>query len=314
MAILSTKQLSQLIKEKAIELGFDLCGIAPSRSLQEYEPVIRNWCESGMNGEMSYLGSNIRKRIDPGILFPDAKSVIVTGLNYYTEDRQEGKETPIISKYAYGTDYHQVIIAKLNRILDYIKSINPASKGRSFVDFASVLEKAWGKEAGLGWPGKHSILINDKIGSFFFLGIIILNSELEYDKPFSKDLCGNCRLCIDLCPTGAINENRTIDARKCISYLTVESKRPVPEELAVKMERKVFGCDRCQENCPWNKNARQHSVPEFELSEELKKLTLDKWVNLSEEQFDRLFKGSPIERRKFNHFKKNVTIVTNSPG
>ena len=260
------KNLALLIREKAIELGFDLCGIAPSGILKEHEPVINNWCSSGMNGEMNYLCQNIDKRIEPGLLFSGAKSVIVTGLNYYADREQGGKGIPVISRYAYGVNYHDVVITKLNAILDYIQSISPDAKGRSFVDSAPLLEKAWARKAGLGWPGRHSVLINKQIGSFFFLGVIILNIDLDYDEPFNEDHCGACRLCIESCPTGAINENRTIDARRCIAYLTVESKAPVNEELVKKFEGRVFGCDRCQEVCPWNKNAKTNKNPEFELS------------------------------------------------
>ncbi len=312
MTPVADKNLSLLIKEKAFDLGFDLCGIAPSKILKEHKQPIENWCSSGMNGDMNYLGRNIEKRINPGLLLPGAKSVIVTGLNYYTDKKQGGDGIPIISRYTYGINYHSVIKDKLEIILDHIRNQRPGTEGKSFVDFAPVLEKAWGREAGLGWPGRHSILINDKIGSFFFLGIIILNIDMNYDNPFTEDHCGACRLCIDSCPTGAINENRTIDARKCISYLTIESKKPVPEELVVKMERRVFGCDKCQEVCPWNKKAKPHNTSEFELPVDVELMSADDWKNLSREDFRRLFKGSSIAERKYDPFMKNVTIVTNS--
>ncbi|HUX56793.1 MAG TPA: tRNA epoxyqueuosine(34) reductase QueG [Bacteroidales bacterium] len=312
MTTASDKSYSLLIKEKAYELGFDLCGIAPSKNLKEHEPIIRDWCSSGMNGEMNYLGQNIEKRINPELLFTSAKSVIVTGLNYYTARKQEGVGIPIISRYAYGDDYHGVIKEKLNKILDYIKHIIPDAEGKYFVDSAPVLEKTWAQQAGLGWPGRHSILINNKIGSFFFLGVIILNLKLDYDQPLIEDHCNECRLCIESCPTGAINENRTIDVRKCISYLTVEKKGPVPEDFVQKLGRRIFGCDKCQEVCPWNKNAKQHNTPEFELRDETKCMSSKEWLNLSSNQFSRLFKGTAIERRKFVPFMRNVTNVTNS--
>jgi len=304
------KTISLLIKEKAYELGFDLCGIAPSKVLKEHESVIKNWCCSGMNGDMTYLGQNIEKRINPGLLVPGAKSVIVTGLNYFTGKKQGGDGIPVISRYAYGINYHDVIKDKLNTILDYIKSIRPEAEGKAFVDSAPIIEKAWAREAGLGWPGRHSILINNKIGSFFFLGVIILNIDLDYDEPFNEDHCGTCRLCIDSCPTGAINENRTIDVRKCIAYLTIENKDPVPEELALKMEGRVFGCDKCQDVCPWNNNAKPHKNPEFEISEELALMNAKEWLNLTRKQFNRLFKRSAIERRTYERLMKNVAIVT----
>lgn len=307
----SGKTISALIKEKAHELGFDLCGIAASKILTEHETVLRDWCSSGMNGDMTYLSQNIEKRINPALLIPGAKSVIVTGLNYYSEKKQGWDGVPVLSRYAYGTNYHEVITSKLNKIVDFIKILRPEAEGKSFVDSAPLLEKAWAKEAGLGWPGRHSIVINNHIGSFFFLGIIVLDIELDYDLPFSEDLCGSCRLCIDSCPTGAINENKTIDVRKCIAYLTIESKAPIPEVLIPKMEGSIFGCDKCQEVCSWNKKAKQHKNPEFEISEDVKMMSVEDWQNLTPEKFNILFKNSAIARRKYASFMRNVTDVTN---
>lgn len=304
------KVLTNLIKEKAFELGFDLCGVAPARKLEEHESVLRDWCNSGMSGEMTYLGRSLEKRTDPSILMPGAKSVLVFGLNYYTNKRQGGNGVPIISRYAYGTDYHDVIINKLGHILNFISSNEEVVNGKAFVDSAPILEKAWAKEAGLGWPGRHSVLINREIGSFFFIGVLLVDIELEYDKPFSGDLCGECHLCIESCPTKAINENRTIDARKCIAYLTIESKSVVPEDLAGKMEGRVFGCDKCQEVCQWNKHAKSHKIPEFELPAELDMMTAEHWKNLSGEDFKKLFKKSAIKRRTYLRFMQNVTNVT----
>lgn len=307
----SDNSISALIKDKASELGFDLCGIAASKILEKHQTVISEWCSSGMNGEMTYLGQNIEKRVNPGQLFPDAKSVIVTGLNYYSQKMQGWDEVPVLSRYAYGASYQDVITSKLNLILDYIKILVPGANGKSFVDSAPMLEKAWAKEAGLGWPGRHSIVINNQLGSFFFLGIIVLDIELDYDKPYSKDLCESCRNCIDSCPTGAINENKTIDVRKCIAYLTIESKAPIPEVLIPKMEGRIFGCDKCQEVCPWNKKAKQHNTPQFEISEDVKMMSVEEWQNLTPAKFDILFKNSAIARRKYARFMRNVTDVTN---
>lgn len=306
------KTLSDLIKEKALSSGFDLCGIARSRVLEEREQILKDWCETGMNAGMNYLCRNIEKRINPQSLVPGAKSVIVTGLNYFTSQHQGGDGIPVISRYAYGKNYHDVVIEKLEALLDYIKIISPGSYGRPFVDSAPVLEKAWAVGAGLGWQGRHSIVINDKIGSFFFLGIIVLDTELNYDNPFRDDPCSSCRLCVDACPTGAINENRTINAAKCISYQTVENKEPSPDEMAVLMKGRVFGCDICQDVCPWNKRARQHNTPQFELREEVRLMTADDWNTLTRERFNSLFGGTPIERRKYDRFMRNVTFVTNS--
>jgi epoxyqueuosine reductase len=306
--------LSTRIKQKAYDLGFDLCGIAPSRPLTEREHVIKEWCILGMNSDISYLGKNIEKRINPDFLVPEAKSVIVTGLNYFTDSKQEKKDVPIISRYAYGINYHDVISQKLEIILEFIRSTQPETEGRSFVDSAPLLEKAWAVEAGLGWQGRHSIVINNKIGSFFFIGIIVLNIELDFDRPFTGNRCGNCRLCIDLCPTGAINDDSTIDARKCIANLTIENRGPIPEEIIPRLGGRVYGCDRCQEVCPWNKSAKPHKTREFELPEELKLMTSEDWINLTREQFNRLFKDSPVERRKYEPFMNTIRIVTKSNG
>jgi epoxyqueuosine reductase len=306
------KTLSTLIKEKARDLGFDLYGIAPSRSFEERKKVLETWCSSGMNGEMSFLATNIDKRINPEFLVPDAKSLIITGLSYYTEKKQSEPDVPVLSRYCYGARYQDVIKRKLHFLLAFIQNIRPETEGQAFCDSAPLLEKAWAGEAGLGWQGKHSIVINKKIGSFFFIGALIINIELDYDKPVKSELCGTCRLCIDQCPTLAINENRTIDARRCISNITIENRGPIPEEIIPNLGKRVYGCDRCQEVCPWNKNAREHNSPEFELPAEIEQMTKNDWIHLSPEQFERLFKKSPIARKKYKPFMNNVTIVTKS--
>jgi epoxyqueuosine reductase len=303
---------SGLIKEYAAELGFDLCGIAEAKSLDKHKSVLADWTNAGMNADMAYLGQNIEKRIDPRILVPGAKSLIVTALNYYTEKKQGWNGVPVLSRYAYGENYHNVIKGKLNKMLDYLKSINPDITGRSFVDSAPLLEKAWGREAGLGWPGKHSILINKEIGSFFFLGILIVNIELEYDKPFEEDCCGVCSLCIDSCPTGAINDNKTIDVKKCIAYQTLEAKTLIPDEIVSRLEGRVFGCDKCQEVCPWNKDLKSHRIPAFDLPEEIKNLTIENWKDLTRKDFRRLFKNSTILRRSYCRFMDNIEAATQS--
>jgi epoxyqueuosine reductase len=310
MITLVEKSTSTLIKEYASEVGFDLCGFAQAKALEEHRSALTNWVMAGMNADMEYLGQNIDKRIDPRILFPGAKSLIVTGLNYYSVKKQGGNGVPVISRYAYGDNYHEVIKKKLNKILDYIKTIHPETTGKSFVDSAPILEKAWGKEAGLGWPGKHSILINNKIGSFFFLGIIITNIELEYDHPAEEDRCGTCTLCIDSCPTNAINHNRTIDTRKCIAYLTLETKSPVPDDMVEKLEGRAFGCDKCQEACPWNNNSKPHKTLQFELQSEVEQMTALDWKNLTRKDFKRLFKRSAILRRSYCRFMDNIEAAS----
>ena len=304
MAASVDKTSAILVKEFATEIGFDLCGIARARSLDEHKPILTKWVYTGMNGDMAYLGQNIEKRIDPRILFPGAKSIIVTGLNYYTEKKQGGNGIPVISRYAYGVNYHDVIREKLNKIRNFIKSIYPEAAGRSFVDSAPLLEKAWGREAGLGWPGKHSILVNRKIGSFFFLGVIVINIDFEYDQPVEEDYCGSCTLCIDSCPTGAINDNRTIDTRRCVAYLTLESRTRIPDDLVMKLEGRAFGCDKCQDVCPWNKNSKPHKTPEFELPAEVGGMTAENWKNLTRKDYKRLFEKSAIGRRTYCRFMR----------
>jgi epoxyqueuosine reductase len=312
MADLSGESLSAQIKNKAYELGFDLCGIASSRILEERRTIIESWCSSGMNANMSYLSRNIDNRINPESLVPGAKSLIITGLSYYTEKMQSEPGVPVISRYAYGKSYQDVITGKLKKLLLFIESLNHGVKGAVYSDTAPILEKAWAMEAGLGWQGKHSIVINNKIGSFFFIGVLIVNVELDYDAPVKKEYCGSCTICIEQCPTRAINDNWTIDARKCISNLTIENRGPIPPDIIPKLGDRVFGCDRCQEVCPWNKNATENHNPEFELKEEIQRMDKKAWINLTRGEFKRLFKGTPVERRKYEPFMKNVAIVTGS--
>ncbi|HPT21696.1 MAG TPA: tRNA epoxyqueuosine(34) reductase QueG [Bacteroidales bacterium] len=312
MAASDDKNLSVLIKEEAYRLGFNICGIAPSRPLSERENILKEWCSSGMNDGMGFMARNIEKRINPEILVPGARSVIVTGLNYYSDKKQSEPGVPILSRYAFGEDYHDVNFKRLEKLLEFVRNICPGTDGRYFTDSAPILEKAWAREAGIGWQGRHSVVINEEIGSFFVIGILILNIELDYDKPFSEDNCGDCRLCIDSCPTGAINENHTIDARKCIANLTIESRGPVPEDIVPKMGMRVCGCDRCQEVCPWNRNAKPNNIPEFQLSEELEKMNREEWINLSPERFERLFGKTVIARRKYSFFMKNIETVIKS--
>lgn len=301
---------SENIKEKAAEMGFDLCGIAKARILTEYEPVMKEWIKNGFHNGMKYLERDIPKRLNPEALLPGAKSVVVTGLNYYSQNLQRIPGVPIISRYAYGIDYHVIISSRLKAILRWIQSVEPTASGRITVDSAPVLEKSWAREAGLGYPGRNSVIINEKIGSFFFIGTIILNLELEYDSPVKKDLCGKCRICIEKCPTRAINDNRTIDTRKCIANLTIEKRDPVPPEMWPYLDRRIFGCDVCQEVCPRNKNAVQNNVPEFKLSDETAGMSLDDWRTLSREKFLRLFGKSPVGRAGYEKLMSNIKAAT----
>ncbi len=306
------KDLSRKIKDFALSIGFDLIGIALSKQLNNHKEVIKNWLSAGMNADMHFISRDIDKRTDPALLFDGAKSVVVAGINYYPAEKQGGDGMPVISKYAYGKDYHTVLGEKLNKLLEFITFCEPSASGKVCVDSSPILEKAWAREAGLGWIGRNSILINKDIGSFVFLGEIVLNIDLHYDKPFSDDFCGSCTLCIKACPTDAINENRTIDSRKCISWLTVENKSPIPKKYKGRMGKRIFGCDICQDVCPWNKNVKPHKNREFVLPEELKQLTSEEWFNLTREKFNSLFKSSAIKRRTYERFMKNVTIVTNA--
>jgi len=310
MTASADRNISLLIKEKAFELGFDLCGIAAARPLSEREPVLKRWCSEGMHAGMNYLSRDIEKRINPEYLVPGAKSLVVTGLSYYTFKHQKEPDVPVLSRYAFGESYHTVIGRKLEILLSYIRSLSPETEGRAFVDSAPLLEKAWAVEAGLGWQGKHSIIINKDIGSFFFIGTLVLTTQLDNDKPLAEEFCGTCRLCIEQCPTNAINENRTIDARKCIANLTIENRGPIPEEILPQIGARVYGCDRCQDVCPWNSKPKQHNIPEFELPEEIENMTREEWLNLSRDNFNRLFRGTALERRKYEPFMRNVTDVT----
>jgi epoxyqueuosine reductase len=304
--------LTKLIKNKSLELGLDLCGIALPRVLDKNRELLEKWCDAGMNDKMEYLKRNAGKRSDPREHLPDVKSMIVTGMSYNTGNLQKRNDVPIISRYAYGSRYQEVITAKLKKLLGFIKTYNDQASGKIVVDSAPIFEKQWAVEAGLGWQGKHSIIINKDIGSFFFIGILILNIELDFDAPAATDLCGNCRACIDRCPTGAINENRTIDTRKCISNLTIENRAPLAEEIGPKLENRVFACDICQEICPWNRKARVINHPEYAIKEEVADMTPEEWTSLSEEKFNRLFGNSSISRAGYAKFIHNIKLVMKS--
>ena len=306
--------LSAGIKNKASDLGFNICGIAKSRTLEEYGPRLKAGVDEGMNDIMGYLARDIDKRINPESIFPGAKSLVVTGLSYFSEILQKDPKAPLLSRYTYGSDYHEVIQARLEKLLAWIKSVNPEAEGKPFVDSSSILEKPWGREAGLGWQGRHSVLINKEIGSFFFIGILILNIDLDYDHPFAEDYCGECRLCMDACPTGAINDNRTIDARRCIANVTIERRGPIPGELVPFLGRRIYGCDRCQEVCPWNKKIKTGKTPEFTIDREIAEMSEEEWRVLSRERFTRLFGKTSMSRVKYEKLMGNIADALRSDG
>lgn len=304
--------LSGIIKQKAFGLGFHLCGIAKSRILSERASVLRNWCAAGMNDKMAYLERKQETRLNPELLFPGTKSVVVTGLSYYTDLKQKHNDVPLLSRYTYGKDYHVVITEKLKILLEQIREADSSIEGRVFVDSGPLHEKAWAQEAGLGWQGRHSILISRTIGSFFFIGILLLNKELDYDEPWISDNCGECSLCIEACPTGAINNDRTIDARKCIANLTIENRDPIPEDIIPKLGGRVYGCDKCQEVCPWNRHADKIMTAEFGLNPEIAGMSSKDWLELSKEDYNRLFKDLAVGRVKYERFIQNIRAALRS--
>ena len=297
-----------LIRNKAGELGFDACGFARAEKLDKDAEVLHDWLEKGMHDGMGWMENHLPKRKDPTLLVPGAKTVISVLLNYYSPVMQDDPESPVISRYAYGRDYHKVVRKKLKQLLRYTAEIMPATGGRIFVDSAPVMEHAWAVRSGLGWIGKNSLLLSKKYGSYVFLGELILDAELEYDTPVT-DHCGQCRLCIDECPTHAINANRTVNAGKCISYLTIENKDDIPGEFKNNFFNRVFGCDICQDVCPWNRRLEQNNVPDFRPSRELLSMDREAWHHLTEQKFNRLFEGSAVKRTGYKGLKRNLDFL-----
>lgn len=297
------------IKQKAQELGFFYCGISKAEFLEEEALRLEAWLNQQRHGKMSYMENHFDKRLDPRLLVDGAKSVISLLLNYYTEEKQVDLTAPKISKYAYGEDYHDVIKGKLRRLMQFIETEIGEVSGRVFVDSAPVMDKAWAKKSGLGWIGKNSNLIHPKIGSFFFIAELIIDLELEADGPI-KDYCGTCTRCIDACPTDAIIEPYVVDGSKCISYLTIELKDAIiPSEFQGKMDSWAFGCDICQDVCPWNRFSLVHNEPRFKPSQNLLQLSKSDWHDLSEEVFNELFKLSAVKRTKFQGLKRNIDFT-----
>ena len=303
------QELTLAIRNEAFRLGFSDCGFSRVRKLSECEQTYESWISKGHNGDMQYMERNIEKRIDPALLVENAKTVISFLFNYFPSESITGSPYKI-AKYAYGDDYHEVLKAKLFQIDKFIRdNIHSDVSQRCFVDSAPVLERAWAQNSGLGWIGKNSCLVSRKHGSFVFIAEIITSLELDYDESI-QDYCGTCRKCIDACPTQAITENRTIDSRSCISYQTIENKTEIPESLSGKFNNFIFGCDICQDICPWNKKSHPHTEPLFFLRKKTQDMSLSDWQLMNEEQYKEIFKKSAIKRTKYSGIKRNIAFVS----
>lgn len=285
------------------------CGISKAEFLEDEAPRLENWLKNDRHGKMAYMENHFDKRLDPRLLVDGAKSVISLSLNYFPERMQTDPEAPKVSKYAYGTDYHTVIKDKLFQLLGFISEQIGEISGRAFVDSAPVLDRAWAKRGGIGWIGKNSNLINKQSGSFFFLAELIIDLELEYDNPFEADHCGTCTKCIDACPTEAILSPFVIDAKKCISYLTIELKDEIPQEFSDKMDNWVFGCDICQDVCPWNRFSVPHAEPAFQPGNKMLDMRKEDWQDITEDVFRTIFKHSAVQRTKFKGLSRNIDFL-----
>lgn len=307
--MISKKEYSSFIKHEAQKLGFLSCGIAKAGFLEQEAPLLENWLKNGSHGEMAYMENHFEKRLDPTKLVEGARSVISLSLNYYSDQLQLDPLAPKISRYAYGEDYHSVIKTKLKRLIELIQENIGEVNARAFVDSAPVLDKAWAKKSGLGWIGKNSNLINKNSGSFFFLAELITDLELEYDIAPTEDHCGTCTRCIDACPTEAIVAPYVVDGSKCISYLTIELKNEIPPEFKGKMDNWMFGCDVCQDVCPWNKFSVLHTEPLFQPSSNLLEINSGEWEEITQDTFSKVFKNSAVKRTKFNGLKRNIDFL-----
>ena len=312
LPLFDTHTISQLIKSKTKDLGFDACGIAKAEKLSDEEHRLKRWLDKGFNGRMDYLSNNFDKRLNPTLLVENSKSVIVVLFYYYPPVLQSEAAGYKVSKYAYGRDYQSVIRGKLDLLGEYINEIAPGHTWRAFSDSAPVREKAWAVKAGLGCIGKHSLLLVPGKGSFFFIGELITSLELETDQPFKGNLCGACTRCINACPNGAIAEPCVIDARKCIAHQTIESKENQFSEGDKDFNKEwIFGCDICQDACPWNKKAGPHTHGDFQPNQPMLVLTKTEWESMTEERFDELFKDSGIKRTKFSGLMRNINFLKN---
>ncbi len=296
-----------MIKAEAKRLGFLSCGVSKAGFLEEEAPRLEQWLNQNMHGEMQYMENHFDKRLDPTKLVEGSKSVISMLLNYYPSE-QQNNDSYKISKYAYGTDYHFVIKDKLKSLLHFIQEEIGEVHGRAFVDSAPVLDKAWAAKSGLGWIGKHSNLITQQVGSFYFIAELIVDLELDYDTPVT-DHCGTCTACIDACPTEAIVQPYVVDGSKCISYFTIELKNEIPNEFQGKLDEWMFGCDVCQDVCPWNRFSKPHSEPLFDPNPELLSFSKKDWEEITEDVFKRIFKKSPVKRTKLSGLQRNIEFL-----
>lgn len=303
----SKEKYSNLIKEESKRLGFLSCGISQATFLEQEAPRLESWLKKGMHGEMSYMENYFDKRLDPRLLVDGAKSVISLLLNYYPSEIQN-QDSYKISKYAYGQDYHFVIKDKLKDLLKFIQTEIGEVNGRVFVDSAPVLDKVWAAKSGLGWIGKNSNLITKQVGSFYFIAELIIDLELEYDSP-TTDHCGSCTACIDSCPTQAIIRPYVVDGSKCISYFTIELKDQIPQEMKGKFDDWMFGCDVCQDVCPWNRFSKSHKEPLFNPNPELLRYSKKDWQEITEEVFKKVFKNSAVKRTKLEGLHRNINFL-----
>lgn len=307
----SVARNTQWIKEQALQLGFLSCGVSKAEFLDEEAPRLEKWLATEQHGEMNYMENYFDKRLDPRLLVHGAKSIVSLLLNYYNPEKQKDPSAPKISQYAYGKDYHLVIKEKLHKFFEKIRDKIGMVEGRVFVDSAPVMDKAWARKSGLGWIGKNSNLISKKVGSFFFIAEIILDLELEPDSAVT-DHCGSCTACIDSCPTEAISTPYQVNGSKCISYLTIELKNELPNEFKNKMDGWMFGCDICQDVCPWNRFSKPHNEPLFDPYPGLFQMNSRDWQELTKETFRKVFKDSAVERTKYEGLKRNINFLKKS--
>ncbi|MCK8522446.1 tRNA epoxyqueuosine(34) reductase QueG [Aquimarina sp. D1M17] len=304
----SGETYAKLIKAEAKRLGFISCGISKAEFLEQEAPRLEAWLKKEMHGEMKFMENHFDKRLDPTKLVEGSKSVISLLLNYFPSSFQKDEEAPKISKYAYGTDYHFVIKDKLKQLLNFISEEIGEVHGRAFVDSAPVLDKAWAAKSGLGWIGKNSNLLTQQVGSFYFIAELIVDLDLEYDTPVT-DHCGTCTACIDACPTQAIVEPYVVDGSKCISYFTIELKEEIPSSFKNTFDNWMFGCDVCQDVCPWNRFSKPHNEPLFNPKPELLEMTKKDWEEITQEVFSKVFQKSAVKRTKFSGLQRNIDFL-----